>query len=931
MVVNVIAFGDAKKTTLICDSGAAVSVVHSKLLDGVEHSVKCIPSRKFVTANGKPIGMKLFATFEVMVVGIGKRIRLQDVLIMDSEEASQNHIIMGGADLVKAGILLDFSRGLIKFEVGAKIVAPMSRTPMTHILQIKKAAETSSKPQRYSTIVARIEQSGKDVASSNAIPRDPKSRKFEQVAAGNENVKQSVANHQKYPNQHSMGRVKYASYKDAVGKRAKVAELADGIVFGARQNKVGGIAAQIRRDGKVVAGSNAVIRDQESRKFENVVAYNKNTSRSTAARKTYQYRYNMDRVGHASHKDAVGKRDNIVKRANEKALEAEQKVVSTIEAQIRKNGKNVVSHNVAVRDQRGRKFENVVVNNTNTIQSAATHNGCPNRYNMDRKRYASHKDAVWRHKTVKEKILKAKLKGDRAIAARIKEDGRGVAGSNAAIRDPEGGVFEKVVENNTSTSKSVATQNSYSNRYNMDRGRRALHKDAVWRSDEIVKMANEKVLRTKPMRDSAIGARITESGKNVAGGNTALTDLAGEEFETVVANNKNGSQSSVTRIQNPSRYNRGRASHASPKDAAGNSNKGLARNTFQRIYAEIGNDKSDHEDEKSDCELNACSTCQVAKTPRTSTTMFVKAVHDCCRGQKVNWKVHKESRSTKGTKDKDRGPENFVGDYEVFGELQIAIKKADTDLREAIRLGKLKKLPSLITQKSEWRLSNTVNSKITYVKSEILMYEKWSLGTMDQIVAKIRPFLAVLTEQQKRRRKTLKSISELWEIEKQQGCYPAEREKEANSTVMIDDSGILSPENWSRSLDEMVRFELGNVISEQKVFPVLLTKLQGDNVPEILDSDRVIIGMTSALSMEVTLNATGDTIIGKHLSELRKGDLNDTLEKVQDAACNNGIVPYNNNNMDPTRRSKRQTAEPKRLEIQTVMKITVTIRMLKHL
>ena len=88
--------------------------------------------------------------------------------------------------------------------------------------------------------------------------------------------------------------------------------------------------------------------------------------------------------------------------------------------------------------------------------------------------------------------------------------------------------------------------------------------------------------------------------------------------------------------------------------------------------------------------------------------------------------------------------------------------------------------------------------------------------------------------------------------------------------------------------------------------------------------------MTSALSMEVTLNATGDTIIGKHLLELRKGDLNDTLEKVQDAACNNGIVPYNNN-MDPTRRSKRQTAEPKRLEIQAVMKITVAIRMLEHL
>jgi hypothetical protein len=49
------AFGDVKRATLICDSGVAVSVVHT-LLQGVKHSVRCIPGRKFVTASGEPIG-----------------------------------------------------------------------------------------------------------------------------------------------------------------------------------------------------------------------------------------------------------------------------------------------------------------------------------------------------------------------------------------------------------------------------------------------------------------------------------------------------------------------------------------------------------------------------------------------------------------------------------------------------------------------------------------------------------------------------------------------------------------------------------------------------------------------------------------------------------------------------------------------------------
>ena len=49
--------------------------------------------------------------------------------------------------------------------------------------------------------------------------------------------------------------------KDAVWKRAKIVELADESVLGARPNKVGEIAAQIKGDDKVVADSMAVLID----------------------------------------------------------------------------------------------------------------------------------------------------------------------------------------------------------------------------------------------------------------------------------------------------------------------------------------------------------------------------------------------------------------------------------------------------------------------------------------------------------------------------------------------------------------------------------------------------------------------------------------------------------------------------------------------
>ena len=72
---------------------------------------------------------------------------------------------------------------------------------------------------------------------------------------------------------------------------------------------------------------------------------------------------------------------------------------------------------------------------------------------------------------------------------------------------------------------------------------------------------------------------------------------------------------------------------------------------------------------------------------------------------------------------------------------------------------------------------------------------KWSLEAIDQIVSIQLPILSVLTEQQRRRRRAAKGMSELWRYDNQHSIYPVERENDANPMIMVDDLGIASPEN----------------------------------------------------------------------------------------------------------------------------------------
>ena len=244
LVVDITAFGDVKRATLICDSGAAVSVVHTNLLRGVKHTVRSMPNRKFVTANGEPIGNKLFATFEMVVVGIGKKVKLQDVLIMDSKEAEVNHILMGGTDLAKAGVLLDFSRGLVKFENGVKKVAPMSRTPMPNVLQVKEESEVPTTHANKKAVEAWIKKGALEIAVNKAsVKRKRKNIDFGAVGRNTPaGYKQSSASRTQNQvatepdaayNRNTMDRIGHAYHKEAVGGRNRAAEKADEKVFGA--------------------------------------------------------------------------------------------------------------------------------------------------------------------------------------------------------------------------------------------------------------------------------------------------------------------------------------------------------------------------------------------------------------------------------------------------------------------------------------------------------------------------------------------------------------------------------------------------------------------------------------------------------------------------------------------------------------------------
>ena len=65
--------------------------------------------------------------------------------------------------------------------------------------------------------------------------------------------------------------------------------------------------------------------------------------------------------------------------------------------------------------------------------------------------------------------IQSEYNGASAIEAWIRESGKDVAGSNAALIDRESGKFENVVAHNKNTSQSAATRGRYPNMHDMDR------------------------------------------------------------------------------------------------------------------------------------------------------------------------------------------------------------------------------------------------------------------------------------------------------------------------------------------------------------------------------------------------------------------------------------------------------------------------------
>jgi hypothetical protein len=140
---------DIRKAILILDSGASVSVVHETLLDGVKKSMRRIVGRRFVTANGKSIGNGLLATFECVVDGTKKKIKVVDALITNTKESGTQQILLGSQDLRKAGIVIDLYRGLIGFEAGVRKVIPMKERPVKEGMRVIE--DTSKLKDRRST------------------------------------------------------------------------------------------------------------------------------------------------------------------------------------------------------------------------------------------------------------------------------------------------------------------------------------------------------------------------------------------------------------------------------------------------------------------------------------------------------------------------------------------------------------------------------------------------------------------------------------------------------------------------------------------------------------------------------------------------------------------------------------------------------------
>ena len=110
--------------------------------------------------------------------------------------------------------------------------------------------------------------------------------------------------------------------------------------------------------------------------------------------------------------------------------------------------------------------------------------------------------------------------------------------------------------------------------------------------------------------------------------------------------------------------------------------------------------------------------------------------------------------------------------------------------------------------------------------------------------------------------------------------------------ILVDDSGVFSPEGVMPSPATMVSFEVDEDKLVQEIYSVASTPLMGDFMPETPQSPESDIELTIMSEVNVSLNSSG----------LNESDLNDTIQEVE-ARTSKPV----------TRKSGRITKAPDRL------------------
>ena len=137
-------FGVGIPLTLMCDSGATISVVPKKLLQRFPHKITKVTGQIFRAANGEIIGNDQRATFSVALTGKPHaKIEIRDALIITGEHIPTDMCLLGTPDLSREKVDLLFSDNSIRMP-RYKIKMNMKFASICNIEAIQSNSEISN-------------------------------------------------------------------------------------------------------------------------------------------------------------------------------------------------------------------------------------------------------------------------------------------------------------------------------------------------------------------------------------------------------------------------------------------------------------------------------------------------------------------------------------------------------------------------------------------------------------------------------------------------------------------------------------------------------------------------------------------------------------------------------------------------------------------